>query len=337
MAIQPDVLPRFASEDAANGPLGGNNVIEPSEAKKDSGWNYSERPAREWMNWFQRKTYEWLLWIKDWVLTSGAPSDQFGYDTDLTTGLNFRISAGKFKSTPTTVASFSASTIALTASTTNYILLNPTTGPYKSLTLPGAGSVDILLYTIVTGASTITSITDSRSWVGYPSTIANSNGSVSVASTGAIAAELQSSFSTAYEVKDGATIYQQVNTADPNTGHRLFELSNISHLASIVSLPGTSITEASADTQGSIPLTNGMILKFGITNPAAGNWTEFDVTFTTAMSRIYGVFIQDIHPSGNTGDNGTAVYDITTSGFKVYAGDASASIDKFYWFAIGLR
>jgi hypothetical protein len=338
MATQPTGLPRFASEDVANGPLGGNNVIEPSEAKKDSGWNYSERPAREWLNWFQRKTYQWILWLKDWVLTSGGVVDHFGYDTDLTTGLNFRISTGKFKTTPTTAASFAASTIALTASTTNYILLNPSTGPYKSLTLPGSGVNDILLYTIVTGASDITSITDNRSWAGHPSTIANLTGSVSISSvTGAITAELPTTVSQAYELKDGATIYQQVDTASATTAQRLFQLSNLSHIASIVDLPGASITEASADTQGSLPLTNGMVLKFGIFDPAAGNWTSTSVSFTEPFSRIYGVFVQDIHPSGNTSDNGSAVYDVTVDDFTVYAGDASGSMDKFYWFAIGLR
>ena len=57
MSIKPNSLPRWASTDVVNGVTGQNNVIEPSSAKKDLGWDYLEKPARNYMNWAQRISY----------------------------------------------------------------------------------------------------------------------------------------------------------------------------------------------------------------------------------------------------------------------------------------
>lgn len=53
----------WVDNDLANGPTGGNNAIEPSDAKKDSGWNFEEFPPRNWFNWLLRKISNWIYWL----------------------------------------------------------------------------------------------------------------------------------------------------------------------------------------------------------------------------------------------------------------------------------
>lgn len=65
MAIKPTVKPRFATTDINNGPLGGPNVLEPSEAKKNIGWEAGEKPPREYFNWMHRLTYLWIDWLDE--------------------------------------------------------------------------------------------------------------------------------------------------------------------------------------------------------------------------------------------------------------------------------
>ena len=53
----------FVDNDIADGPTGGLNVIEPSEAKKDAGWGFEEFPPRNWFNWLLRKIASWIYWL----------------------------------------------------------------------------------------------------------------------------------------------------------------------------------------------------------------------------------------------------------------------------------
>lgn len=61
--MRPDKLPRWATSDLVSPVTGVNNVVEPPESKKNSGWNTYEPPARGWFNWLHRKTYEWLFYL----------------------------------------------------------------------------------------------------------------------------------------------------------------------------------------------------------------------------------------------------------------------------------
>lgn len=67
-ASKPTEFPRFASVDTFNGPSNQINFLEPSEAKKDQGWDFGEFPPRENMNWIHRFNYEWLVYLQQ---TSG--------------------------------------------------------------------------------------------------------------------------------------------------------------------------------------------------------------------------------------------------------------------------
>lgn len=63
MAIKPTVFPRFATNDLNNGTGGAANVVEPGSAKKDTGWNEGERPARETFNWIHRINNDWNVYL----------------------------------------------------------------------------------------------------------------------------------------------------------------------------------------------------------------------------------------------------------------------------------
>jgi len=59
IAAKPTFFPRFAINDVTDG--GGRiNVTEPPTDKKNSGWEYLEKPARDYMNWIHRGNYLWI-------------------------------------------------------------------------------------------------------------------------------------------------------------------------------------------------------------------------------------------------------------------------------------
>lgn len=65
MAFKPVELPRFASVDTFDGPVGQINFAEPTESKKDRGWGFGEFPPREHMNWVHRRTFEWVDYLQE--------------------------------------------------------------------------------------------------------------------------------------------------------------------------------------------------------------------------------------------------------------------------------
>jgi len=67
MTVTRTTLPRWATDDVIDGTSGLNNVIEPSEAKKDVGWNYLEKPARQYFNWLGRQTNQWFNYLDEAV------------------------------------------------------------------------------------------------------------------------------------------------------------------------------------------------------------------------------------------------------------------------------
>lgn len=63
MPERPQDLPRWAMEDQIDETSGQLNVVEPPEARKDSGWDRREIPPRQWFNWLARKTAKWVEWL----------------------------------------------------------------------------------------------------------------------------------------------------------------------------------------------------------------------------------------------------------------------------------
>lgn len=60
---KPGALPEWASTEIKDAVSGQLNVYEPPEQKKKLGWNYKEKPARQWLNWLHKTTYEWLKYF----------------------------------------------------------------------------------------------------------------------------------------------------------------------------------------------------------------------------------------------------------------------------------
>ncbi len=76
MAVKHTIKPRWATNDVVDPTSSLNNVIEPAEGKKDIGWNYLEKPARQYFNWLGRQTNQWIDYLDD-ALNIFAP-----YETD---------------------------------------------------------------------------------------------------------------------------------------------------------------------------------------------------------------------------------------------------------------
>jgi hypothetical protein len=84
----------------------------------------------------------------------------YAYDPATTSALNFGYGPGQVRN-DNAVSTVVAGTLALTGSTTNYVEANPSTGAISKNTT-GFTAGQIPLYQIVTGAGSITSITDKR-------------------------------------------------------------------------------------------------------------------------------------------------------------------------------
>ncbi len=65
MTPKPSVLPEWAMDDVQNGISGQYNVVEPPTEKKLVGWNYLEKPNRQYWNWFQRQVSLWIAYFND--------------------------------------------------------------------------------------------------------------------------------------------------------------------------------------------------------------------------------------------------------------------------------
>lgn len=72
LGTQPSKLPEWASQDVVSpAPPAGdglNNVIEPSSTKKQEGWDFKEKPPRQWWNWVGRFSYLWLKWFSEFIV-----------------------------------------------------------------------------------------------------------------------------------------------------------------------------------------------------------------------------------------------------------------------------
>jgi hypothetical protein len=62
---RPSIDPEWAVDDLTNGPNSEANKIEPSQAKKDRGWDPLEYPPRNWLNWWMNLAYQWIVYLKE--------------------------------------------------------------------------------------------------------------------------------------------------------------------------------------------------------------------------------------------------------------------------------
>lgn len=74
---RPAKFPEYARNDVVDPTSSVNNVVEPSESKKDLGHGpLGEFPSRQYFNWLHRLTYKWLKYFDNQNIT-----DTFGCKT----------------------------------------------------------------------------------------------------------------------------------------------------------------------------------------------------------------------------------------------------------------
>lgn len=131
----------------------------------------------------------WHLRVNE-NFVSVSPSALYGVNPATTTGLTLGYLGGEFNGT--TPAN---GTVVLTASTTNYVVAHLTTGVVTTATTTTNWlntATYMRLYQVVTGASTITTITDKRQAFGAPSpsgTVAGSDKQIQYNASGAFGSE----------------------------------------------------------------------------------------------------------------------------------------------------
>jgi hypothetical protein len=64
---RPTVFPDIALNDVNNGLLGAPNVQEPPSDLKNDGWDYGQKPEREFFNWYGRVTNNWIKYLDETV------------------------------------------------------------------------------------------------------------------------------------------------------------------------------------------------------------------------------------------------------------------------------
>ena len=78
MADRPSVFPRWASNDVTSPETDINNVVEPPDSKKNTGWHAFEAPARNFVNWLHRITNNWIEYLDDRVTNRNKVTDGDG-------------------------------------------------------------------------------------------------------------------------------------------------------------------------------------------------------------------------------------------------------------------
>jgi len=72
MPDKPTQFPNWALDNVIDPVSQQNNVVEPPNARKLSGWTRFEIPPRQWFNWLLRKTALWVTWLESRVSKADA-------------------------------------------------------------------------------------------------------------------------------------------------------------------------------------------------------------------------------------------------------------------------
>jgi hypothetical protein len=65
MTTKPSDFPDWATQDQIDPVSFQNNVVEPPDSRKLSGWTRFEVPPRQWFNWLARLTGQWIRWNEE--------------------------------------------------------------------------------------------------------------------------------------------------------------------------------------------------------------------------------------------------------------------------------
>ncbi len=66
---RPTDLPELAILDVNNGPLGAPNVQSPPTELREEGWDFGQKPEREFFNYYGRLYYLWLGYADQEITT----------------------------------------------------------------------------------------------------------------------------------------------------------------------------------------------------------------------------------------------------------------------------
>jgi len=72
MADRPEKFPDWALDNVVDPVSFQNNVVEPPDARKLSGWTRFEVPPRQWFNWLFRITTLWIRYLDSRVSKADA-------------------------------------------------------------------------------------------------------------------------------------------------------------------------------------------------------------------------------------------------------------------------
>ncbi|WP_454737585.1 hypothetical protein [Cupriavidus necator] len=215
------------------------------------------------------------------LMDAASPATLWGRHASACNGLTWGYYGGNYQ-TGATAHAIANGTLSLTASTTNYVYADATTGAV-AVNTTGFPAGSIPLYSIVTGATTVTSYTDARSY--QPSATSGLAGAYDVggyiAGTAGDSEVVWEFYSPrAWTLPAGASGGAKARAAA--TGSSTFTLakngSNIGTLA--WSAAGTvatlSITSSTSIAAGDV---------LSLTAPATANATLADIAFTLAGTR----------------------------------------------------
>lgn len=68
-------FPEYATVISNNPITGNDNVLEPEDGQKETGWLFKQQPPYEYMNWIHRVTYQWLEYL-DSKVNQFAPREK---------------------------------------------------------------------------------------------------------------------------------------------------------------------------------------------------------------------------------------------------------------------
>ena len=155
MVDKPTDLPRWAENNVVDPISGQNNVLEPPEEKKDSGWARLEFPPRQWFNWISRKTWEWLAWLKQQeeqaVIKNGDGELLFPiegalityYAVDIATPANYLIAIG-YKGAGVDAVLTVTDSNTLTLDTANFTVTGD--APITTATITGSDPDNVIVW-----------------------------------------------------------------------------------------------------------------------------------------------------------------------------------------------
>lgn len=125
---------------------------------------YSIRIAQSddtWITGTQMDDYNKGFSDVDAAATAGSDLTGFEYDSANSSGLSFKVNDGTVDNLDGTSTTITTAALSLSASTTNYVYLQPWTNTVVDATSAG-GERTIALYEVITDASSIVTVTDKR-------------------------------------------------------------------------------------------------------------------------------------------------------------------------------